>query len=244
MKNSDTQKPSESYINIVKKGIRTRFIAGLLVVIPLFITLYIINLINNLFLPFVENVIYFKYLIKEYPLLRNIIGIILGAIVTFGIIYIAGIFATNILGKKIISLGEKIITRIPFIKTVYTLTKQVIESITISSKQSFKRVVWLDYPKKGTKVLGFVTRDLTDVKTGEKLISIFVPTTPNPTSGFMVVIQENEAIDSGLTVEEAMKIIISGGLLLSKKFSMTQTTLSSVKDQVKVEDSKDVNTAN
>jgi len=209
-----------------KKRFKTRMITGLIVIIPFFITLYIINFINNIFLPLVKKIGFLDKLSTQYPILENIIGITFGAIITFTFIYIAGILATNILGKRIIIIGESIINKIPIIKTVYSLSKQVIESVTISSSQAFKRVVWLDYPTKGIKALGFVTKDLIEKSTNTKYISIFMPTTPNPTSGFMMILPETEVTDSGLTIEEAMKIIISGGMFLSKEFSLSETKLN------------------
>ena len=209
-----------------KKRFKTRMITGLIVIIPFFITLYIISFINKIFLPLVKKIGFLEKLSIQYPVSEHIIGIIFGTIITFVIIYITGILATNFFGKKIINIGEKIINKIPFIKTVYSLSKQVIESVTLSSSQAFKRVVWLDYPTKGTKVLGFITKDLIEKNTNAKYVCIFMPTTPNPTSGFMIVLPETEVIDSGLTVEEAMKIIISGGMFLSKEFSLSDTKLN------------------
>jgi len=209
-----------------KKRFKTRMITGLIVIIPFFITLYIISFINKIFLPLVKKIGFLDKLSTQYPILENIIGITFGAIITFTFIYIAGILATNILGKRIIIIGESIINKIPIIKTVYSLSKQVIESVTLSSSQAFKRVVWLDYPTKGTKVLGFITKDLIEKNTNARYVCIFMPTTPNPTSGFMMVVPETDVIDSGLTVEEAMKIIISGGMFLSKEFSLSDTKLN------------------
>ena len=209
-----------------KKRFKARMITGLIVIIPFFITLYIISFINKIFLPLVKKIGFLEKLSIQYPVSEHIIGIIFGTIITFVIIYITGILATNFFGKKIINIGEKIINKIPFIKTVYSLSKQVIESVTISSSQAFKRVVWLDYPSKGIKVLGFITKDLIEKNTNAKYVCIFMPTTPNPTSGFMIVLPDTEVIDSGLTVEEAMKIIISGGMFLSKEFSLSETKLN------------------
>jgi len=223
MDNKDTLKNLKV---IPKKRFKTRIITGLIVIIPFFITLYIISFINNLFLPLVKKIGFLDELSTQYPILESVIGIIFGTIITFTFIYIAGILATNILGKRIIIIGESIINKIPIIKTVYSLSKQVIESVTISSSQAFKRVVWLDYPSKGIKVLGFITKDLIEKNTNAKYVCIFMPTTPNPTSGFMIVLPDTEVIDSGLSVEEAMKIIISGGMFLSKEFSLSNTKLN------------------
>ena len=231
MEKSNNKTPEKNYLNTVKKGIRTRFIAGLLVTIPVLITLYIINFINDRFLPFVEKITYLEKLITKYPALQNIIGIVVGTTIALAIIYIVGIFATNFLGKKIIGLGEKIINKIPLIKTVYSLSKQVIESITISSQKSFKRVVWIDFPKKGTKLLGFITKELIENQTGRKYVGVFSPTTPNPTTGFMFLLPEEEVIEADISIEDAMKIIISGGILLPNNFTLSEPKGSSAENK-------------
>lgn len=227
MKNTNKKINTEDYFTTAKKGIKTRFIAGLLVTIPIFITLYIINFINDRFLPLVEKITYLEKLTTKYPFLQNVIGIVFGALIALVIIYVVGIIATNFLGKKIISLGEKIINKIPLIKTVYSLSKQVIESITISSQKSFKRVVWLDFPYKGMKIVGFVTKEMIEEKTGEKYLGVFSPTTPNPTTGFCFILKEDEVVDAGLSVEDAMKIVISGGILLPGSFTLPESKSTS-----------------
>jgi uncharacterized membrane protein len=235
MEKSNNKTPEKNYFETVKRGIKTRFIAGLLVTIPVLITLYIINFINDRFLPLVEKVTYLEKLILKYPALQNIIGIIVGTTLALAIIYIVGIIATNFLGKKIISLGEKIINKIPLIKTVYSLSKQVIESITISSQKSFKRVVWIDFPQKGTKLLGFITKEVIENKTGRKYVAVFSPTTPNPTTGFMFLLPEEEVIESDISIEDAMKSIISGGILLPGNFTLSEPKGSSSKNKMYIE---------
>jgi len=227
MEKSNNKTPEKNYFKTVKRGIKTRFIAGLLVTIPVLITLYIINFINDRFLPLVEKVTYLEKLIIKYPVLQNIIGIVFGTTIALAIIYIVGIFATNFLGKRIISIGEKVINKIPLIKTVYSLSKQVIESITISSQKSFKRVVWIDFPYKGSKMLGFITKELTDHQTGKKYVGVFSPTTPNPTTGFMLLLPEEEVIEADISIEDAIKTIISGGILLPGSFTLPESKSSS-----------------
>jgi uncharacterized membrane protein len=100
----------------------------------------------------------------------------------------------------------------PLIKTVYSSSKQIIQTATLPGKSAFKRVVLVDYPKQGVKVIGFVTGSTT-MKDGEKYCSVFVPTTPNPTSGFLLFFQEKDIVDTSLTVEHGMKLLLSGGIL-------------------------------
>jgi uncharacterized membrane protein len=137
---------------------------------------------------------------------------LVGLLMLFLILYFAGAFAANFIGKRIIAFGEGIVERMPLVKTIYGTSKQLIHSATLPGKGAFKRVVLVPFPRTGSKALGFVTGSFTD-KHGRKLLSVFVSTSPNPTSGFVVLYPEEEVEDTPLSVEEGFKIIVSGGIL-------------------------------
>ena len=202
-------------IKKIRKKIRDYFLTGLAVIIPGYISFYIVlALINKM-----DSVI--ELLPKKYHpetyLHFKIPG--LGTIVTFILIFMLGVIFTNIFGRKFLSFMEnKILKQIPFIGTIYKGTKQIIETIFADNTKSFKEVVLIEYPKKDSYALAFITGYLENGEIHDSInvprtISLFVPTTPNPTSGFLLLIPENKVTKLNLSVETAFRIIISGGVL-------------------------------
>ena len=137
----------------------------------------------------------------------------LGILLVLIFLCFLGFVASNVIGKKIFGLIEQITNRIPIIKTVYQVGKQVSLTLSLPEKKIFQRVVLVEFLKPGYWTLGFVTGTLIDRTTNEHLLKIFVPTAPNPTSGWFVLAKESQTRDSGWSVEEAMKTIISGGII-------------------------------
>lgn len=143
------------------------------------------------------------------------LGLILSLVIAGTIIYFVGLLVSNYIGRKLINISEAIIARVPVVKTIYTSVKQVADSIKISRKGLFERVVLIEYPKDGIWTVGFVTgvsKGEIQEKTQEKVINVFIPTTPNPTSGLLVMVPEQNLIQTEMTVEEGMKLIVSGGI--------------------------------
>lgn len=138
----------------------------------------------------------------------------LGIILSLVALYLLGFIASNIVGKKIFGLIEEITERLPFIKTTYQVGKQLADTLSLPGKEVFKRAVLVDYLKPGIWTIGFVTGKIIDRKyNDEVLLKVFVPTPPNPTSGTMVVVKESETRDPGWTIEEAIRAVISGGII-------------------------------
>jgi len=190
------------------KELRKIFLTGLLVVIPIAGTLSLIvwlfNTVDSIFRIPIEKIIGFP-----------IIGI--GVVITVSIIFVTGIFATNYLGKKIIHLTDKTMRKIPIVNAIYTSMKQLIDTVFMDQKNAFKSVVLVQYPSKGIYVLGFVTASAPEAicdKVGETMKSIFIPTTPNPTSGMLVMIPEKDIIYLNMQIDMAIKLVVSGGILL------------------------------
>ena len=129
------------------------------------------------------------------------------------LLYILGFVASNVIGKNFFGLLEKISSRIPIIKTVYNVGKQLSLTLSVPEKQVFKRVVLIEFLKPGYWTIGFVTGTVVDRTTGEQLLKVFIPTTPTPMSGCFVLARESNVRDSGWSVEDAMKTIISGGII-------------------------------
>ena len=135
---------------------------------------------------------------------------------TFLIIILVGALTTNIFGNKLLHLWERIIGKIPFVRRIYTGTKQVVKSIATADTKSFRKVVLIEFPRKGIHAIGFITgKTRGELKhlTSENHFNVFVPTTPNPTSGFLIFADSGEVIELDMTIEEGVKYVISGGIV-------------------------------
>ncbi|MEJ2247493.1 MAG: DUF502 domain-containing protein [Acidobacteriota bacterium] len=138
----------------------------------------------------------------------------LGIILVFLILYLLGFIASNITGRKLFSLLEYIVRRIPLINTTYQVGKQLSTTLSLPEKQVFKRAVLVEYLKPGMWTVGFVTGTIVDKsQDNETLLKVYIPTPPLPTSGTMVLVRQTQTRDPGWTIEEAMKVVISGGII-------------------------------
>ena len=140
----------------------------------------------------------------------------LGIIITLILIFIIGLVTKSYLGRKAVTLGEWIVDKIPFVSGIYKGVKQLVDAIFSGKHKSFRKAVLIEYPRKGLYSIAFVTGDSqgeVQEKTAEKHINLFIPTTPNPTSGFYIMIPENDVIPLDMSVEEAFSLIISGGII-------------------------------
>ena len=151
------------------------------------------------------------------PLLKKISLDIpgLGIILTVILIYILGLLVTNFLGKKIFDIGERVVKRVPIVSMVHTTLKQITDTFTKGSMDAFKGAVYIEYPRKGLWTMAFISGESKN-KDGTPFYHLFVPTTPNPTSGFFLMIPQSDTIKTGMSVEEGLKTIISGGILAPK----------------------------
>lgn len=199
-----------------KKDVRKRMLTGLLLILPVYVTFFVIKFlfgfVGGTLSPVIKKVFQLYGVALPRTSLDEFVITFLGLILTFISLYFIGIFAANFVGKSIINYFENLLTKTPIIKNIYSSVKQLIHSISLPGKQAFKRVVLIDFPKEGTKSIGFVT-GATQFNKEKKLISVFIPTTPNPTTGFLVFTPEDAVTDTNLTVEEAFKALFSGGVL-------------------------------
>ena len=191
--------------------LRNYFITGVVVLIPIGITLYLTKFfvgISSKIIP--ENINPNNYLPYAVPGLEILISVI--------IITIVGGLSLSFLGKKVLKLIDDLFKRIPFLRTIYSAILQMTETFS-NSKNDKKSVVLIEYPRKGVWAVGFATKENKGEmaqKTNQKLISVFVPTTPNPTSGFLLMFPTNEVIYLDMTFEEASKFIVSAGTSTGK----------------------------
>ena len=222
-------KTGKLYTSDFRKNIRRKLVAGLLVVFPIFITFIIIKflfgLIGGILSPVVEKAF---ILLGSSPkgTVDDFVVTSIAFILTFSALYFIGVIATNFFGKLILNFFEAILNKTPIIKNIYTSSKKLIEIISLPSRQSFKRVVLVEYPRVGMKAFAFVTGNI-KTKDGAELTSIFVPTTPNPTSGFLIYLPEDDIIETSMDIEEGMKLIISGGILVPEHLELNNGKLTS-----------------
>ncbi|MEK6777919.1 MAG: DUF502 domain-containing protein [bacterium] len=193
--------------NKIKSLFKTYLITGLLVLLPLALTFWILNALLRSMEALIGDPIQ-RYLDIYIP------G--MGIILLLCLILLVGIFARNLIGKKLGRIGERILKKIPLVSNIYSSFKQLINTIFMQGKGNFRGVVLVEFPRKGVYSLGFITGTaLGEVQrlTQEKVVNVFVPTTPNPTSGFFMLIPEQDIIFLKMTVEEGLKMIISGGMV-------------------------------
>ena len=191
--------------------LRNYLISGLLFWIPLILTIIVIKF----FLEFINSLVPQEYLPETiFNLDTSIPGS--GIILLFLIILITGILVTNILGRRLVVLWEKLLNRIPGFRNIYNILKKVSDTVLNTSSQSFKKAFLIQYPSKGIWVIAFQSGDYrgeAESIIGEETINLFVPTTPNPTSGFFVLIPKKDAFELDISVEDAFKLVISAGVV-------------------------------
>ncbi len=195
------------------KKIRTYFLAGLLVLIPLVLTIFIIwklfIAIDGLLSGFINN------MLERIGIPVTSIG--LGFISVVLLIFLTGMIAKNYFGRKVIRIGEDIVTKIPLMNRIYLAIKQISNAFFSEKREVLKKAVLIEYPRKGIYSIGFFTQDTkgeVQDRLQQDVVSIFLPTTPNPTSGFLLFVPKSEVAELNMTIEEALKLVISGGAIV------------------------------
>ena len=200
------------FLNWIRSIIRGYFLAGLLVIVPLGAVIFVISAILRL-MDRALGVIPQKFHPETY-LPFKIPG--LGLLLFIAIVVITGVLVKNYIGRRVVDFGEYMVSKIPLVRPLYGAVKQLILAIFGDTHDAFKRVVLVEYPRKGVYSLAFVTAQTSgeiQQQMSTKMLSIFLPTTPNPTSGFFLVLPEEETIPLSMSVEEAFKLLISGGVV-------------------------------
>jgi len=197
--------------------LRNTFIAGIFTVLPIVITYFFLNFVfvkfSDFLIPYLKVLV--RYLPTDIKVPVSYLRIISFVLMVL-IIFFVGLFTRNYFGKKFLSLLDKAMRNIPFVKTIYTSTKQIIEVFQTSKGANFKKVVLIEYPRRGIFSVGFVTKDTSKFFNDiidEECYNIFIPTTPNPTSGFILIVPKKDVIELDMTVEEGIKFVISAGLV-------------------------------
>jgi uncharacterized membrane protein len=190
------------------KYLRRRFLTGLLILLPAVVTGWLMwkvfTSVDSVLQPIQE-----RYPIIDFP------GV--GFAIVILIIMFVGIFAGNFIGRRVIAQGERILYRLPFIRRIYIAVKELSEVFLADRKMVFKEVVVIRYPHPGSFALGFVTETGTrtfNETVGTEVLNIFIPTTPNPTSGFLLFVPSADVMRLPVSVEEGLKMVVSGGVFI------------------------------
>ena len=190
-----------TFIKRVGRKLRGHFLAGVLITFPLGLTVWAFvwafNEIDGWLQPIIERI--FGYTIP---------GVGFG--ITLVAIYLVGVIASNVFGRKLIGYGESALGRIPVARYLYNGTRQILQSFSAPDATGFMQVVLAEFPRKGTRTIGFITNEVSD-ESGRKLLNVFIPTAPNPTSGFLQILREEEIIRTDISVDAALKMVVSGG---------------------------------
>lgn len=213
--NIDDLKPEKSRAPFWAR-IRGYFLGGILITAPISITLYLAWALVTLIDRNVERLIPPAYNPEQYlPFSVPGIGLV---IVILGLTLI-GFLMANFLGRYLITLSERILDRLPVIRGIYSAIKQIMETIFASKEQAFREVVLVEYPRRGMWVIGFLvgkTRGEVQNTIDHDLVNVFIPTTPNPTSGFLVFIPREDIHTVNMSVDEGIKMVISAGIVTPK----------------------------
>jgi uncharacterized membrane protein len=206
-------------IKITPKQIRTNVVTGILVLLPVVTTAYVFYK----FFVMVDSALpsFVHALLPQFPE-RWVPGI--GLILLLLLSYFVGLAAKNYVGKIIIDTGNALIARIPMLNKLYLGVQQILDAMVAQKKRAFERAVLVEYPKENSWCIAFVTADTSGEiprKTGRELVSLFVPTTPNPTSGFLLFVPRDQVIDLEMSIETAIKLVMSAGMISAENINET-----------------------
>jgi len=190
------------------KKIRTQFVAGLIVVVPIaasvLILIWVFNGIDNILQPVIRAIAG-----------HDIRGVGFG--VTIVLIYLVGVITRNFIGRRLEKYGNSVMMRVPVFRSLYSGIRHIMQTVAAPDKTSFMQVVLVEFPRKEMWTIGFVTKEITS-ESGEKYLNILIPTSPTPWSGFFQVLKEKDVVRTDMSVEDAVKMIVSGGMTTPESF--------------------------
>ncbi len=208
------------------RSIRSNILVGLLLVTPIVVTAFVVNwlftFITNRVLVFLPK----HYREGDQEILWRMASLVLVLVILF----MMGVLVRNILGKRLYQLGDRLLARIPVVNSLYVGTRQVLEALFQQRQTLFQEVVLVQYPRPGVHAIGFVTAVvpptyrayLPPEQQSEECLSVFIPTTPNPTSGWFCIVPRSQAVRLNMTSGEAMKLIVSGGAVFPGETDITR----------------------
>ena len=204
--------------------LRTRIVAGLLTVIPIWVTYFVVKFLFDRIRPVMDLltkpvaemlVDYNKNLLPgEAEKYSGYIVLAVSIVLMLFLLYLLGLFSANVFGARFLRWLDGMFGKLPLVKTIYSSTKQIVVTVGGGQSTYFQRVVLVEYPRPGMKVIGFLTSVTTDADTGRKIAAIFIASTPTCSTGYMQLVPLEEVSETGWTVEEAVKAVMSGGLVM------------------------------
>jgi uncharacterized membrane protein len=206
-----------SVLQRLKQDLKNDLIAGLLVIIPLATTIWLTITIAIWVINFLTQIPKQLNPFNDlHPILQNLLNLAVGFTVPLLAILLIGLMARNIAGRWLLDVGEQLLQAIPLAGSVYKTLKQLLETLLRDSSGKFRRVILVEYPRKGVWAIAFVTGVLSpqiQPHFSETMLSVFIPTTPNPTTGWYAIVPEDEVLTLAMSVEDAFKVVISGGIV-------------------------------
>jgi len=197
-------------ISKIYRKFKGYFLSGLLLVVPLVITIIVIKAIFT----FLDNLL-LPYLQPSLGAWIRIPGV--GILITILAIFLVGILVTNFVGRKFVNAGEYFLLKIPIAKSIYGSVKQILQTFSYSDNETQKKVVMVKYPRDGIWSVGLINGEILHPETNEKLYNILVVASINPTSGFFIMVPPSDVIEIDISIEDAMKWIVSGGIITPAK---------------------------
>ena len=211
----DQEAEKSSMIQRVERHILRRMMSGLFVLIPLIITLWVLYFVLGKLDSFVRSVSKTAQLdVLDQPFV--------GVVIALGVLYVIGAIVSNKSGRRAFDWQSAVLTRIPVVKSIYGVAKQAADALSTPMGHQYSRVVLINWPRPGVLAMGFVTGHLHYTATDSTHLVVYIPTVPNPTSGNLAIVPESEIIETDMTIEDAMKIVFSGGIVLPDSLSIRE----------------------
>ena len=212
------------------RSLQHNILAGIVTIGPLAITFWIFKfLLDELAKAGMPVILLLTTIFPKnwlhYPLIQSLLAVVL----TLVMLYVVGRVTSLVIGRQAFDLFEAVLERLPFVAKIYTSVRQLLDSM-MAKKESSQRVVLVDFPIQGQKSLGFLTRTMTDETTGELLAAVLLPNAINPTSAFLQILPISRVTDTGLTMEQAMSMIMTGGAVGPESIRFTQPALAAEKN--------------
>jgi uncharacterized membrane protein len=193
--------------------LRAYFLTGVIVTAPIGITAFLVWQFLDFLDTHVAGLLPERYNPESY-LPFSVPG--LGLLIVLAVLTLVGMLTAGLAGRTLVRMGERLLSRMPVVRSVYGTLKQIFETVLAQKSRSFREVVLIEYPRRGLGAIGFVTgptRGEIQARSAEEMVNVFLPTTPNPTSGFLLFVPKRDLIHLDMTVEEGMKLVISGGIV-------------------------------
>jgi uncharacterized membrane protein len=195
----------------VRQHLRSRLLTGLVVIFPVGFTIWIIYILFR----FLDGIL--------SPVIDPLVGFHIPGIGLLGVVallYLVGLLAANVLGRQILAATETLLLRMPVARAIYLASKQMMDTLRLPGKGAFQRVVLVEYPRKQVWALAFVTGMARHETDSTPVLHLFVPTSPNPTSGMMLILRESEVVELKMTVEAGIRLVVTGGILSPQSYPL------------------------